>query len=161
MTYSTCTSAGLIGSIQYDGSGDSLTVGHLDHLEEIRKALSDKELQDKVNIMINLYTQMQKLNDELIKVYSTRTKSKFPKTESDLRMIYRNLERLIDPNWYPIINAEEEPSKIIQKQKEIVKDMIETREMLVRRVIALYPELIESEHLKDDDKKMLGNQLST
>ncbi len=156
-TYSTCSSASLIGTIQYDESDDSLPVRHTNQLEEIRLALTDKILKEQVKIMINLYSQAQECNDELLKAFATRTKSPFPKTKRDMGKIYKKLGRTIGPNYYPIILAEDGPSKIVEKNTAIVTELIKTRGIIIKRVIGLYPELIDSDRLSDDDKSFIGN----
>jgi hypothetical protein len=157
MTYSTCTNAGIIGSVKYLGSDQSLTDGHQDHLEELKQAIIDDILRDQVKILIGLFAQAQKFNDELLEFFVKRTQSPYPKTERDLNKIYKKLEKVIDPNWYPLILAEEGPSKIIEKHREIINDLLKTRGIIIKRIIDLYPELLESEHLSDDDKILLGN----
>lgn len=160
-TKTSCESVGIIGSIIYDDAKICLTIGHLDHLEEIYHSLNDDEIKNILKKMINLYTQAQKCNDNLLEIFAKRVQSPIPRTQSELNLIYKKLEKVVDPNYYPVILSEEGPSKIVGKQNELVNDLVENRRMIIRKVINLYPELIESEFLTDDDRTYIENHLST
>ena len=142
-------SVGIIGLIQYDGSDQSLYIGYLNHLEELYQATTDEVIRNLLKKMINLYTKAQKCNDDLLELFSNRVKSPIPKTQSELSLLYKKLEKEIDPNWYPLIIAEKAPSKILEKQKGISKDLTEVRVSIIDRVIVLFPELIESDYIFD------------
>lgn len=154
LSYSTCSSVAIFGSLQYDGRDQSLTDIHLDHLAEVGQLIHDEILNLQFQEMTALFSKAQSMNDQLLEIFSDRADVPIPESQKDFQLLINKLEKIIDPNWYPLILSEKETSEVMGQINTISNDLLRIKEKMIRRIINLCSELKNSALIIEDDRKL-------
>jgi hypothetical protein len=153
LSYLTCSTAAVFGSLQYDDSNQSLTEIHLDHLREVGQSIEDEILQLQLQEMIVFFLQAQDLNDQLLEIFSARVDFPVPATQEEFQLLIDTLEAELDANWYPLVVADQETSHLVDRINSKSQDLAQGKMKILRRLIHLCPDLLHSHLIIDQDRE--------
>lgn len=148
VAYSTYSISGFLDdSVLLNGFVDSISNKQSQCIKEIIDAVEENNLQELFLKLKKKYDENQNIKKQIIEKLARKINHTTPKLENETKSFMKALDNILGSNWFPLMFSEPELSTLSNRNIEIAEELLNIRNQIVKNILVICPELIESKYL--------------
>ena len=157
LAYSACAIAPFAcSSLLLDENAESPLLQFRSYLRTVVPLIEDLQVRDLFDTMDQYLGKLQAIDEKLVESVIVRLGRSKPKSAKEYRKLVKAINNLVASDGLLAIYDRMGMSLSLQAALDIVSQISETKIVIVKRILAIHPELLDSEYIDTRDRVKIG-----